>query len=82
MSNIPGGNFRLDPSSNAWILAIPTPDDTQVPCFDAAGDTGLFVKAILTHREQLLGKQVRAATDYYTPKADPAVFQRAFPGGR
>ena len=45
---------------------MPTPGDTPVPLFDVADDTGKFVKGILTHREQVLGKQIYAATAYYT----------------
>ena len=45
---------------------MPAPEDTPAPLFDVADDTGKFVKAILTHREQVLGKQIYAATDYYT----------------
>ena len=45
---------------------MPAPGDTPVPLFDVADDTGKFVKAILTHREQVLGKQIHAATAYYT----------------
>ena len=66
MSNLPGGAFRQAPPDNYWTLALPAPADTPVPFFDAAGDTGKFVKGILTHRDQLLGKRVYAATDYYT----------------
>ena len=45
---------------------MPAPESTPVPMFDVADDTGKFVKGILTHREQVLGKQIYAATDYYT----------------
>ena len=66
MSNIPGQMLRPSPPENYWTLAMPAPEDTPAPLFDVADDTGKFVKAILTHREQVLGKQIYAATDYYT----------------
>ena len=66
MSNIPGSAFRQAPLDNHWTFAMPAPADTPVPLFDAAGDTGNFVKGILTHRDQVLDKRVYAATDYYT----------------
>lgn len=65
MSNLASG--MLHPSSpNEYILALPIPSRTQIPLFDAGADTGKFVKAILLHREEVLGKRVLAATDYYT----------------
>ena len=55
------------------------PPDTPIPCYDAAGDTGKFVKGILTHRDELLGKRVLAATDYYTPEQIMSWFREFFP---
>ena len=66
MSNIPGQILRPSPPENHFTLTMPAPESTPVPLFDAANDTGKFVKGILTHREQVLGKQIYAATDYYT----------------
>lgn len=68
MSNLASG--MLHPSSpttpNEYILALPIPPHTQIPLFDAGADTGNFIKGILLHREELLGKRVLAATEYYT----------------
>ena len=65
MSNFASG--MLHPSSpNEYILALPIPSRTQIPLFDAGADTGKFVKGILLHREEVLGRRVLAATDYYT----------------
>lgn len=66
MSNIPGGMIAPDPSTKEYAFNFPAPESTPIPLFDAADDTGKFVKAILTHREETLGKRVLAATDYYT----------------
>ena len=79
MSNIPGGMMRQLPPNNRWTLALPMPDDTPIPLFDAGGDTGKFVKAILTRRDAVLGKQVLAATDYFTPKQIVDTFKELFP---
>ena len=79
MSNIPGGMMRQLPPQNAWTIALPMPSDTPIPLFDAGADTGKFVKAILTHRDQVLGKQVMAATKYYTPEDAIATFKELFP---
>lgn len=73
-------NFiRQSPPNNAWTLALPMPPDTPIPCFDAAGDTGKFVKGILTHRDTLLGKRVLAATDYYTASEIISTFKDVLP---
>ena len=79
MSNFPGGMFLKLPPNNDWALALPMPDETPIPLLDAAGDTGKFVKAILTHRDTLLGKDVLAATAYYNPKQIVATFQELYP---
>lgn len=70
MSNFTGGMFHPNPDSSEheYVLTFPAPDHTPIPLFDAADDTGKFVKAILTHRDKVLGKRVLAATDYYTCK--------------
>ncbi|RQM05851.1 hypothetical protein DH86_00002156, partial [Scytalidium sp. 3C] len=51
MSNLPGGQFRPDGSSNQWTLALPIPTTSQIPLLDTAADTGKFVKGILLNRE-------------------------------
>ena len=79
MSNFPGGMFRPLPPHNAWTVPLPMPPDTPIPLFDAGDDTGKFVKAILTHRDTLLGKQVLAATDYYTPVQIVDTFKQLYP---
>ena len=79
MSNFPGGMFRQLPPSNDWTIALPMPAGTPIPFFDAAEDTGKFVKGILTHRDKVLGKRVLAATDYYTPSDAIDIFKKLFP---
>ncbi|KAL2832863.1 NAD(P)-binding protein [Aspergillus cavernicola] len=41
---------------------------SKFPLFDAAQDTGLFVKGTLKNADKLVGKQVLEATAYYTPE--------------
>lgn len=79
MSNIPGMSLRQLPPNNDWTMALPMPSDTPIPCFDPADDTGKLVKAILTHRDQFLGKRVLGATAYYTPDQIMAIFKEVKP---
>ena len=78
MSNIPGGMFRQLPPDNDWTLALPMHPETPVPCIDINSDTGKFVKAILIHRDGLLGKRVLASTAYYTPNEVVATFAELY----
>lgn len=68
MSNVASMLLHPAPDSSppSYVLKFPAPERTPIPLFDSAHDTGKFVKAILTHRDSLLGKRVLAATDYYT----------------
>ena len=70
--------IRQMPPDNTWTLALPMDPDTPIPLFDAAEDTGKFVKGILTH-PKTLGKQVLAATDYYTPTQIMSLFSKHHP---
>ncbi|KAI3395717.1 hypothetical protein diail_940 [Diaporthe ilicicola] len=79
MSNIPGGMLRPLPPNDEWTLALPVPEDAPFPLFDAAEDTGKWVKAIVLKRDELLGRQVYAATAYVTAAEIVAGFKRVFP---
>lgn len=60
---------NIVPASNGQFMYLsPYSDNTPIPLFATDEDTGLFVKSILLNREKTLGKNVYAATDYYTPK--------------
>lgn len=79
MPNLPGGMIRQLPPNDDWTLALPVPEDAPFPVFDAAEDSGKWVKAIVLQREKLLGQQVYAATAYMTPLEIIAGFRQAFP---
>ncbi|MCJ1277498.1 hypothetical protein MMC21_005311 [Puttea exsequens] len=79
MSNIPGGMMRPAPPDNDWTLALPMPSDTPIPLFDSGDDTGKFVKGILQHRSEVLGKQIYGATAYYTPDQIVSIFKGVKP---
>jgi len=77
MSNIPGQS--LNNKQGAYNFALPVPTDSPIPLFDTEDDTGKFIKGILLHREQTLGKQILGATEYYTPEQIIADFQALKP---
>ncbi|KAH0283044.1 NmrA-domain-containing protein [Aureobasidium namibiae CBS 147.97] len=58
-----------------YNFAMPISDNAQFPLFDVVEDTGNFVKSILKNADKLNGKQVLAATAYYTPKQIIADFE-------
>ncbi|EED15656.1 NmrA family transcriptional regulator, putative [Talaromyces stipitatus ATCC 10500] len=52
-----------------WTLALPVnPEKAKIPVFDVEEDTGKFVKAVITHFPDTIGKRILMATDYLTPK--------------
>lgn len=78
MTNIPGGMLRPLPPNDSYTLALPIPDNAPIPLFDPK-DTGKWIKAIVLHRDQLLGKRVLAATSYATPAEILADFKAVYP---
>ncbi|KAI4724794.1 NAD(P)-binding protein [Aureobasidium sp. EXF-10728] len=75
MSNF--ANMFNKGADGVYTFALPISDNAKFPLFDVVNDTGNFVKAILKNAEQLNGKQVLAATAYYTPKQIVADFEEA-----
>lgn len=81
MSNIPNMMMFPNPESSEheYTFALTIPGNSPIPMFDAEDDTGKFVKAILKNRDSLLGKNIHAATDHYTPDEMVNVFKEEFP---
>ncbi|KAI9889276.1 MAG: hypothetical protein M1814_005651 [Vezdaea aestivalis] len=81
MSNLVNmGTIRPNPQDESkYIFAFAGARSTTIPLFNAEGDTGKFVKAILKNREKTLGKQLYAATDYYTIDQIIDTFKATFP---
>ncbi|KAK4662364.1 uncharacterized protein QC763_700320 [Podospora pseudopauciseta] len=80
MSNLPGGMFRRDPQAdNTWILSLPVSDQAVQPLFDAAADTGKFIKAAVLNRDKVLGKRLLGATSYLTNAQIVEGFKKVFP---
>ena len=78
MSNLPGMSLR-DMGEGNWALALPMPDNSPIPLFDAEADTGKFVKAMFLNEDKVLGKRVYGATAYYTPTQILDQFKELFP---
>ena len=73
-----GGSLRQNSPSEPWTLSLPGPIDAQLPLFYPP-DGGKWIKAIVLKRSELLGKNVRAATEYYTPAQIVEDFTKTFP---
>ncbi|KAF4539863.1 Family transcriptional regulator protein [Lasiodiplodia theobromae] len=50
-----------------YTLAYPVGEDARFPLIDISEDMGKYVVASIKQRSKLLGAQVLAAADYYTP---------------
>ncbi|KAJ5110701.1 hypothetical protein N7532_001236 [Penicillium argentinense] len=74
MSNYTQMLARSDDGS--YTLYYPVGNNAKFPLFDAAQDTGLFVKVALKHAGKLKNKQVMAAAAYYTPQEIVDTFSR------
>jgi hypothetical protein len=66
MSNL--FNFAAKDDSGSLIWRLPIKLSTLWPLIDIQEDTGKFVKAMIKHREQVLGKRVLGAWDYISIK--------------
>ena len=76
-SNLPGQGIIKTP--NGYIVPSPSEADSQWPMFDAANDTGKFVKAIFLNKDKTIGKDIYGAEKYYTPVEVAKAFEEAFP---
>lgn len=65
-------------NEGAWVFAVPMPESAPIPIFDVR-DTGIWVKAIVLKKDQLLGKRVLGSTRYTTPLEVVDAFKTAFP---
>ncbi|CRK37449.1 hypothetical protein BN1708_001471 [Verticillium longisporum] len=71
-------SFRQNPPGSPWVFALPMPETAPLPLFDVR-NTGIWVKAIVRKRDQLLGKRILGATKYTTPAELVDGFTQAFP---
>lgn len=76
MTNIPGGMFSKQGES--WVFSLPIAASSSVPLYNPA-DTGKYIKAIVNHKEALLGKRFLAATQYLPAGGLVDTFKEVFP---
>ena len=69
----------LRPGEDGYSMALNVSADMKLPIFDAAADTGKFVKAIVKNRDSLLGKHVLGSSGYITPEQMVADFSQVKP---
>ncbi|KAJ5369758.1 NmrA family transcriptional regulator [Penicillium cataractarum] len=58
-----------------YNLAYPVGEDAKFPLVDIVDDMGKYVAAALKNRSEVLGAQILAAADYYTPTRILAEFE-------
>lgn len=80
MQNFHGhGAFVPKPTGEAGVYAISSilAPDTEIPLVDIAGDTGVFVGAILARPGEYVGKTFSAAAKMYTMREVVGILSRA-----
>ena len=55
------------PGSKSYKFSIPFPTSTKLSLISVNEDAGKYVKAILMNQEKVLGKQIAAAEQQYSP---------------
>ncbi|CEI41791.1 hypothetical protein FVEN_g3772 [Fusarium venenatum] len=67
MSNFTALQMIKKGDDGVYSLAYPVGDKAKFPLVDAESDIGKFVAAAIHHQPKVLGSQILAAADYYTP---------------
>ncbi|KAI0389458.1 NmrA-like family protein [Xylariaceae sp. FL0594] len=76
MSNITGG--ILSKQQDKWVFSLPVKPSSPIPLYDTA-DTGKYVKAIVLHKDALLGKRFLGASQYLTAQGVVDGFKNVYP---
>lgn len=67
MQGLSGGMIKKN--DDVYMLALPIdPEKAKIPVFDVEEDTGKYVKAVVRHYPDTLGKRILMASDYLSPK--------------
>ncbi|PTB36159.1 uncharacterized protein TrAFT101_000125 [Trichoderma asperellum] len=80
MSNYTALQLIRKGDNGEYTLAYPVSDKAMFPLIDIEADMGKYVIASIKQREDVLGKQILAAADYYTPARMLAEFEEVTGG--
>ncbi|OJJ36080.1 hypothetical protein ASPWEDRAFT_41314 [Aspergillus wentii DTO 134E9] len=75
MSNFAGFGMIRKGEDDVYTLAYPVSSTAKFPLIDISEDIGKFVVAAIKKRSELIGAQILAAADYYTPAEILAEFE-------
>ncbi|KAL1858276.1 hypothetical protein Daus18300_010022 [Diaporthe australafricana] len=75
MSNYTALQMIRKGEDGIYNLAYPVSDKAKFPLIDTQSDIGKYVVAAMRNRDAVLGKQILAAADYYTPSRIVSEFQ-------
>ncbi|KAK2601134.1 hypothetical protein N8I77_010604 [Diaporthe amygdali] len=75
MSNFTALQMIRKAEDGVYTLAYPVSDKAKFPLIDTQSDVGKFVVAAIRNRDAVLGKQILAAADYYSPSRIVSEFQ-------
>ncbi|KAJ3544623.1 hypothetical protein NM208_g2955 [Fusarium decemcellulare] len=67
MSNFTALQMMKKGDDGVYSLAYPVGDKAKFPLIDTPSDLGKYVVAAIRKESEVLGKQILAAADYYTP---------------
>ncbi|ETS85020.1 hypothetical protein PFICI_03045 [Pestalotiopsis fici W106-1] len=67
MSNFTALQMIRKGEDGVYSLAYPVSDKAEFPLIDTESDIGKYAVAVLRNRAKVIGKQILAAADYYTP---------------
>ncbi|KAL5313439.1 hypothetical protein ACEPPN_019172 [Leptodophora sp. 'Broadleaf-Isolate-01'] len=75
MSNFTALQMLKKGEDGVYTLAYPFTEKAEFPLIDTESDIGKYVVATMKCRTKVLGKQILAAADYYTPTRIVAEFE-------
>ncbi|KAF9877500.1 FAD binding domain-containing protein [Colletotrichum karsti] len=75
MSNFTALQMIRKGDDGVYTLSYPVSDQARFPLIDTESDVGKFVVAAIRNKSTVIGKQVLAAAEYYTPTRIVSGFQ-------
>ncbi|KZL86837.1 family transcriptional regulator [Colletotrichum incanum] len=75
MSNFTALQMIRKGENGVYTLAYPVSDGAKFPLIDTESDVGKYVVAAIRNEAKVIGRQILAAADYYTPSRIISEFQ-------